>query len=236
MKKTITTNIKEIIKKESIMEKIARHILTVAAITLISFIYLSGLSYAHCDSLDGPVVMTAKKAIEKGDLTPVLKWVKKEYEAEIRESFKKTLAVRTKGAEAKEFADMYFFETLVRIHRDGEGAPYTGLKPSGNLDFGISQADKSLETGTADELIKAITNHAAEGIRKRFAHALEKKKHADESVDAGREFVEAYVAYLHYVERLDLDIKGPAEGHGHGDAHKEGHKEPEKKAKQHKHP
>ncbi|MDO9110070.1 MAG: DUF6448 family protein [Desulfatirhabdiaceae bacterium] len=218
------------------MEKIGRNILTVAAIALISIIYLSGLSYAHCDTLDGPVVMTAKKAIEKGDVTPVLKWVKKEHEAEIRELFKKTIAVRTKGAEAKELADTYFFETLVRIHRAGEGAPYTGLKPSGNLDFGISQADKSLETGSADELIKAITNQAAEGIRKRFVLAMEKKKHADESIEGGREFVEAYVEFLHYVERLDLDIKGPSEGHGHGDAHKEEHKETEMKVKQHKHP
>jgi hypothetical protein len=29
---------------------------------------------AHCDTLDGPVVMTAKAALEKGDVTPVLKW------------------------------------------------------------------------------------------------------------------------------------------------------------------
>jgi hypothetical protein len=212
------------------MERKLRNIVTVTAITLISFIHLAGLSYAHCDTLDGPVVITAKKAIEKGDVTPVLKWVKKEHEAEIRELFKKTLVVRAKGAEAKELADMYFFETLVRIHRAGEGAPYTGLKPSGNMDFGIAQADKSLETGTADELIKAITNQAAEGIRKRFTHAMEKKKHADESVEAGRDFVEAYVEFLHYVERLDQDMKGPPE------VHAEGHKEPEMKVQQHKHP
>jgi hypothetical protein len=43
--------------------------------------------------------------------------------------FTKTLAVRKQSKEAKELADMYFFETLVRIHCAGEGAPYTGLKP-----------------------------------------------------------------------------------------------------------
>jgi hypothetical protein len=103
------------------MERILRNILKGATITFISFIYLSGLSYAHCDTLDGPVMITAKKAIEKGDVTPVLKWVKKEHETEIRELFKKTLAARAKGAKAKELADMYFLETLVRLHRTGEG-------------------------------------------------------------------------------------------------------------------
>jgi len=218
------------------MERILRYILKGATITFISFIYLAGLSYAHCDTLDGPVVITAKKAIEKGDVTPVLKWVKKEHEAEIRELFKKTLAARAKGAEAKELADMYFLETLVRLHRAGEGEPYTGLKSAGKPDIAILESDKALENGKADELVKAITKEAEEGIRKRFANALEKKKHADESVEAGREFVEAYVEFLHYVERLDLDMKSPAEGHSDVGAHKEGHKEPEMKAQQHKHP
>jgi hypothetical protein len=83
---------------------------------------------AHCDTLSGPVVLTAKAALEKGDVTPVLKWVKKEDEKEIREAFARTLAVRKQSTDARELADTYFFETLVRIHRAGEGAPYTGLK------------------------------------------------------------------------------------------------------------
>jgi hypothetical protein len=34
------------------------------------------------------------------------------------------------------------------------------------------------------------------------------RKHADESVEAGREYVEAYVQYVHYVERLQVDASG----------------------------
>lgn len=83
----------------------------------------SSFVYAHCDTLGGPVVAVAKQALEKGDVTPVLKWVKKENEGEIRAAFKKTLTVRSKGPEARELADMYFFETLVRLHRAGEGPP-----------------------------------------------------------------------------------------------------------------
>jgi hypothetical protein len=160
---------------------------------------------AHCDTLSGPVVMTAKMALEKGDVTPVLKWVKKEHEGEIREAFKKTLAVRSKGPEAKELADMYFFETLVRLHRAGEGAPYTGLKPGEAVEPIIAEADKALESGSDDNPVKKVSDALASGIRDRFAYARETKKHADESVEAGREFVEAYVEFTHYVERLYLD-------------------------------
>ena len=164
--------------------------------------FFSGLAYSHCDTLDGPVVITAKKALETKDVTPVLKWVKKENENEIRDMFKKTLSVRSLSPEAKEMADMYFLETLVRIHRAGEGQPYTGLKSAGEVDPAITQADKSLETGSVDELVKDISNEVADGIRKRFEYVMEKKKESDKSIDAGREFVEAYVVFLHYVEGI----------------------------------
>jgi len=168
---------------------------------------------AHCDTLDGPVVMTAKAALEKGDVTPVLKWVKKEDEKAIRELFKKTLVVRAKGPEAKDLADMYFFETLVRIHRAGEGAPYTGLKrePAEPI---IAAADKALESGSVDVLVKHVTDAVAKGIRERYALTAERKKHADESVEKGREFVEAYVEFTHYVERLHMDASSAGAHHG----------------------
>jgi len=174
---------------------------------------------AHCDTLDGPVVMAAKAALEKGDVTPVLKWVKKDQEEEIRAAFKKTMAVRGKGAEAKEMADMYFFETLVRIHRASEGAPYTGLT-AGPAEPIIAATDESLEKGSADHLVKHVTDAVARGIRQRFQKTLERKKHAEDSVGAGREFVEAYVEFTHYVERLHLDTAGQAAHAGEPAAHK----------------
>ena len=169
---------------------------------------------AHCDTMDGPVVKTAQAALEKGDVTPVLKWIKLAHEAEIREAFKRTVAVRGLGKEAKDLADRYFFETLVRLHREGEGAPYTGLKPAGTVEPVIAASDKALDSGSVDALTKEITRLVTEGIRHRFRETMEKKKHADESVAAGREFVEAYVKFTHYVERLHVDAAGPA---GHSD-------------------
>ncbi|MBI4697484.1 MAG: hypothetical protein HY758_00820 [Nitrospirae bacterium] len=184
---------------------------------LIIFIIAPGIAAAHCDTLEGPVVLTARAALEKGDVTPLLKWVGKAHENEIKAAFNKTLNVRKQSAEAKELADMYFFETLVRIHRAGEGAPYTGLKPAAAVDPAVELADKALETGSADKLVDVLTNTMAKGIRDKFAHAKETKKHADDDIAAGREFVKAYVFFTHYVEGLHGLIKaGPA----HNDAAK----------------
>jgi hypothetical protein len=175
---------------------------------------LSKNVFAHCDTLDGPVVQTARIALEKGDVTPLLKWVHADDERKIRVAFQKTLAVRAKGAEAKELADMYFFETLVRIHRAGEGAPYTGLKPGETVDPAVALADKAVESGSVDKLADVLTKTMANGIRERFQHTKETQKHADDSVAAGREFVEAYVIFTHYVEGLHAIIKGSGGHHG----------------------
>jgi hypothetical protein len=112
---------------------------------------------AHCDTMDGPVVKAAQAALEKGNVTPVLKWVKPPQEADVRAAFQKTLAVRGLGREARDLADQYFFETLVRLHREGEGAPYTGLKPAGAVEPVVAAADKALEAGSVEELTREIT-------------------------------------------------------------------------------
>lgn len=171
------------------------------------------VTYAHCDTLDGPVVQTARIALEKSDITPLLKWVQAKDEKEIRAAFQKTLAVRVKGAEAKELADMYFFETLVRIHRAGEGAPYTGLKPGEAVDPAVALADKALESGSVDKLVDVLTKAMANGIRERFQQARERQKHAEDSVAEGRQYIEAYVIFTHYVEGLHGLIGGKHGGH-----------------------
>jgi hypothetical protein len=189
--------------------------LFIACFVLVFFCILpGGTVFAHCDTLEGPVVQTARTALEKGDITPLLKWVREKDEKEIRDAFAKTLAVRAKGPEAKELADRYFFETLVRIHRAGEGAPYTGLKPGAAVDPAVALADQALATGSTDKLVDALTDAMANGIRERFQQASETQKHADDSVAAGRAFVGAYVAFTHYVEGLHAFIQGSGSHHG----------------------
>jgi hypothetical protein len=189
-----------------------RHILIGLIIFEILFLY-SVNAKAHCDTLDGPVVETARQALASGDVTPLLKWVSIKDEPLIRTAFQNTMEVRKLGGKAQELADMYFFETLVRIHREGEGASYTGLKAGSEIDPAVALADKALENGSVDKLTGVLTDAAEKGIRDRFNRALETKKHADESVSAGREFVEAYVAFTHYVENLHDSVKGGTEHH-----------------------
>jgi hypothetical protein len=184
--------------------------------------------------MDGPVVLAAKAALDKGDVTPVLKWVKQDAEPEIRSAFAKTLAVRTKGQAALELADQFFFETLVRLHRAGEGASFTGLKPAGTeLGRAIREADKALVSGSGDALVKLVTGEAAAGIQQRLANAREKKTHAEHNVQAGREFVAAYVDYVHYVEGLHQAAEGAGDHHGNADepGTQSGHHEPGSKHK-----
>jgi len=161
-----------------------------------------GAALAHCDTLDGPVVAAARKALDSGNVNLVLVWVQKKDEAEIRNMFQKAVAVRKAGGQAKELADMYFFETLVRIHRAGEGAGYTGLKPSGKIEPPIAAADKSLETGKLQDVAQLISKRTEQGLHRNFEDVMKKKKYNPSDVAAGRAFASAYVEYTHYVERL----------------------------------
>ncbi|RJO63380.1 MAG: hypothetical protein C4523_20620 [Myxococcales bacterium] len=178
-------------------------------------------AFAHCDTLDGPVIKDATAALANKDVTPVLKWVRSEDEAEIRTAFDRALAVRSKGDAARDLADTYFFETLVRVHRAGEGAPYTGLKPAGSVAHIEAAADASLAGGSPDKIVAHLAKAMTDGIRDRFEKA--RTARAGTSVEAGREYVHAYVEYLHYVSGLfDQVAKGGAHAHGeaaHEDAH-----------------
>ncbi len=197
----------------------------------------AGSALAHCDTLDGPVVNLARQALAKGDVKIILPWVAADKEAEIRKAFDLAIAVRGKGEKAKELADRYFFETLVRVHREGEGASYTGLKPAG-LDLGpaIPAADKALESGNPGPLLKLLNEKIHAGIHKYHMEAMERKAHAGESVEAGRAYVQAYVPYLHFVERLYADATTPiAHGAGEGTHEAHAHPEPAAPPAEHKH-
>jgi hypothetical protein len=178
---------------------------------------------AHCDALDGPVVQAARAALEQRDAAPVLMWVNAEDESAVRAAFDRTLAVRKLGADAQALADTWFFETVVRLHRAGEGAGFDGLKPAGQIEPFIAAIDRTIATGSADGLLDKVAAHVRQGVSERFARARDAREHAGDSVEAGRRFVAAYVEYVHYVEALhraangeDLGHRAVEAGHGHG--------------------
>lgn len=174
-----------------------------------------GRALAHCDGLDGPVVMAARQALERNDVAGVLVWVQEKDEAVIRKAFDQTLAVRTLNKPARELADMYFCETLVRVHRAGEGAPYTGLKPAGrDLGPAIPGADRALETGDVSPLVALLVDAVEKGVRGHFTAARTVRNHRADNVEAGRDYIEKYVSLIHYVERLHRSATTAAPDHG----------------------
>jgi hypothetical protein len=174
----------------------------------------------HCDSLDGPVVTAARQALETSDADLILPFVHADRAAEVRDAFDRTLKARAWGPEAQEVADRWFFETAVRVHRAGEGAAFTGLKPAG-LDVGpvIPAAERALESGSPDELIEVLCGSVRDQVTQRHHHAMALKTHAGESVEAAREYVEAMLGlqvWAHSVYKHVLaDPHAHLGGHDH---------------------
>ena len=179
-----------------------RHWLT-AFILFGSFFLAPVTTFGHCDTMDGPVVAAARSALKTRNVSLVLIWVPKKDEAEIKQAFQQTLIVRRLSRAAGELADRYFFETVVRIHRTGEGEPYTGLKPAGtDLSPVIPVADKAIQTGSVELLLKLFPDDFKGEIQKRFSDTIEKKKFNKTDVEAGRKYVGAYIGFIHYLEHL----------------------------------
>lgn len=176
------------------------------AVLVLCLFGLPADALAHCDSIGGPVVAAARAALEARDVTPALKWVRPTEEQAVRLAFEQTLAVRLVNATARDLADRYFFETLVRLHRFGEGEPYTGLKDETTIDPLIERVDKAVASGDVDDLVAVLTHDVEAGIRERFALVRARQKTAQASVEAGRHYVEAYVDLIHYVEHFHAPV------------------------------
>lgn len=184
------------------------------AVALGCFAVLPARLLAHCDGLDGPVVKAAQRALDTRNPALALIWVQEEDASEIRRAFEQTLAVRDLGPRARELADRFFFETLVRVHRAGEGAPFTGLKPAGrDLGPAIRAADDAVRVGSVEPVRHLLTMAIQERLRDQFGELMERKRFGPDDIAAGREYIKAYVEFIHFVEGLyDSTMKTP-QGH-----------------------
>jgi hypothetical protein len=187
---------------------------TAVAVWLGFFALMPARALAHCDGLDGPVVKAAQRALETRNAALVLIWVQEKDEPEIRKAFEQTLAVRELSPQARQLADRFFFETLVRVHRTGEGASFTGLKPaSRDLGPAIPAADEAVRVGSMDSVNRLLTQVIQERLREQFAEVSATKTFRADDIAAGRAYIKAYVEFMHFVERLyDATLK-PSHGH-----------------------
>lgn len=189
-------------------------IVGVLGVSVLYILLSSNIAFAHCDTLDGPVVVAAKKAIETENVNIVLVWVKKSEENKVKELFQKTIIDRKASPVEKDHIDMLFFENLVRIHRAGEGESFEGLKPVGTkIDPIIIMADKAVEIGSVNSLLEEMNTGLKNTVQNNFKEVLEKKNYKIDDVDAGRDYIESYVKFLHYVEGVDAAIKKDSTEH-----------------------
>jgi hypothetical protein len=193
---------------------------TIKITTLLTALFITGLSLpqaaqAHCDRVNGPVAVPAKKALKTGDLDKVLIWVTEEQEAELKATYRQAMKVYNQGGASKELAERYFMENVVRLHRLAEGMPYTGLKPAQPAPEAIQTAEKALETGNLNPATDLLISEMKKKASHLFEQAVEAKKDKDESVATGRKWANAYVQYVIYIEGLYETIQaGPAHGVG----------------------
>lgn len=183
--------------------------LAMVLITGATLLFTPVRAYAHCDTMDGPVVKAAQAALTFKNLAPVLIWVPAADEPEVRRAFEQTLEVRKLGKQAAEMADRHFFETVVRIHRMGEGEPYTGLKPAGSyVGHAVPAVDRALVSGSVAELRAALLSSFNARLDEYFATARAKRAFSPDDVIAGREYVEAYVHLAHFAEEMEVLTSG----------------------------
>jgi hypothetical protein len=161
----------------------------------------TGVSLAHCDTMDGPVIKDAKLALDGNNINYVLKWIQEADEPELTEAFTLTMKVRKLGPEARTLADRYFFDTLVRIHRNGEGVGFTGIKPAGSpVDELILAADRAVEEGNLKPLAGKVPEEMRHELHLLFDRVMALKSFEVNDVRAGREYVAAYVRFFKFAE------------------------------------
>ena len=177
---------------------------TALLLSLIAF--LSGVNIqsasAHCDSFDGPALKDAVKALETNNPELIKKWISVEQEPEVVALFHKTYSLRNGDREVYEIVKTHFYETFVRLHRETENAPYTGLKPAGSVAPIISMSDKAIETGNIDKLLGALNNHLNTVLKEKYEKVKELNEVKDDSPEKGREFVAAYIDFTHSIEAV----------------------------------
>ena len=177
-------------------------------ILVFTFMLASVSSFAHCDSYDGPVIKDALTALEQNKVELVLKWIEPQQEKEIIPLFHKTYRLKNQDKEVYAIVEKHFLETLVRLHREMEGASFTGLKPAGSMTPLVEMADNSIAKKNVEDVVKTVTNHLEQVLRERYAEVAKLSKTKDNSVEKGREYVHAYVQYTHTLEALEHILHG----------------------------
>ncbi len=81
-------------------------------------------------------------------------------------------------------------------------------------------AERAIESGSPDELVRVLTEKVRHEVLERFERAINLKPHAGESVASAREYVEAMLGLEVWAHRLFACASaGPHEEHGEAHEH-----------------
>lgn len=211
----MSTNLSMVNERTSSLSKNGKRNLFLTALMAVLFLFINVVpASAHCDSYDGPTIKDGLKALETNNVNLILKWIDKDQEAEVVSLFHKTYSLKNGDPEIYSIVEKHFLETLVRLHRETEGAPFTGLKPAESTSTIVQLSDNSLYNSNLDNLLSKLNGHINQVIQEKYRKASELHKTKDVSAELGREYVEAYVDYTHTVEALHDIIEHGAE-HAH---------------------
>ena len=180
-------------------------IFIIALFVIVSF---NTILNAHCDSVEGPVIKAAQKSLETGNINYVLIWVPEKDEPEVNRLFNRVLQNRSLNSDVNILLTNYFFETVVRLHRMGEGVGYTGIKDATfKPEPGISEADDAIAHGSLKQISSLLLEEEHAELEKYFSEVLQKQNYSTDDLQAGRDYVKSYVHFIHYVEELFADSK-----------------------------
>lgn len=195
------------------IDRLIKYRLVTMAICIAAMVLGSGSVWAHCDKENGPVAEAAREALRTGEFSLIQIWVGEPQEEELRARFDDCVAVREQGGRARELADRYFVETAIRLHRTAEDMPFTGVKAAGPVAPDIAAAERALESGQMADVTEVLTEALNHEMRVWFEKAREARQDREQSVEAGREWVDAYVKYVVFVHGLYGVIQsGPEHG------------------------
>lgn len=187
--------------------------LTILSIMLF-FSFSSQPTFAHCDSFDGSTIKDAIEALETNNVNLVLKWISPDQEAEVVPLFYKTYALKSSDKEVYNIVERHFLETLVRLHRETEGAAFTGLKAAGTTSAIVNLSDTALKDKDIDTLLAMLNNHIGSVLREKYNKVAALDNTKNDSPQKGREYVAAYVDYTHSVEAVhDILLGGAVHNH-----------------------
>ncbi len=207
--------------RNKVSRPIVRIALAIALTGVVAFaaLALTTPTQAHCDSAKGPVATSAHQALLSDDIKLILPYVKPESEAELTAAFKQARMVRKQGNTARQLADRYFIETAVRLHRAGEGAPYTGVT-NDDTPEAILTADRAMANGSVDEVNTMLDQAMRKGVEAKYHAVIEARAEAAHlnTVEAHRERVEAELMFEKFVYEMNTlasSTEELTEGHAH---------------------